>query len=339
MMEIDEGNLDTLILVRLLAAPARKSLSRSDVLRAVLLILRGSMDAAAAKEAALSSLERLERKGLREPGRMKPTPDGERQALAALGVERTAVPRSWREAKGLFLPLALGIPGGRESRARVRDADALRAEVLRRQLGLQGTAKLTFAAALNQWAARELGLDGKPFTLARIRAHVLGRAIGLDSARTSDQVAAVAVAKFANARGSSGTELRDALVRGWLRGGGAADDAAMTKPTESSSSPAAPPLDQFAGVVRALAHAETSARFGRDKVFIASLWHRARMIPEFQSLDEGAFKALLVDAHRAGLLHLSRADLTSAMSPTMVRDSEVSYLNAVFHFVNDEVSP
>lgn len=334
MIKIDEEHLDTLILVRLLAASGRKSLSRSDVLRAVLPILRGSMDPAAANEVTLSSLERLERKGLREPGRMKPTLEGERHALTALGVERAAVPRTWREAKGLLLPLALGMPGGRDSRARIRDADALRAEVVRKRLRLQGTAKLTFAAALNQWAGRELGLDGKPFTLARIRAHVLGRAIGLDAPRTSDQVAAIAVAKFANARNSSANELRDALVRGWLRSGGAVDEATTAKPTEST-----PALEEFAGVVRALAHAETGARFGRDKVFIASLWHRARMTPELQSLDEGTFKAMLVDAHRAGLLHLSRADLTSAMSPTMVRDSEVSYLNAVFHFVNDEASP
>ncbi len=53
-------------------------------------------------------------------------------------------------------------------------------------------------------------------------------------------------------------------------------------------------------------------------------------------MSEDEFKAKLVEAHRSGLLRLSRADLTPAMAPEVVADSEVPYLNAVFHFVDLE---
>jgi hypothetical protein len=333
MTLIDETHLDTVVLLRLMVAPNAKRLSRSDVLRSLSPIVRGCIDAGAAKDTLIQSLERLEQAGLREKGRMSPTPDGERRALSLLGIERSAFPKTWGEVKALLVPFALGLPQSSDSRERVRSADALRSEIVRTRLGLTGGSKMTFASALNHWAARELGLDGKAFTLSNIRAHVLGRAIGLASSRSAKQLPGIVVAKLANARNSSATELREALLRDWLLG-----THAQAAP-ESLERDAPLPLDRFAAIVRGLARDERSARFGRDKVFISSLWERAREVAELQTLDEASFKARLIDAHRDGLLRLSRADLTSAMSPSMVRDSEVPYLNAVFHFVNDEVSP
>ena len=50
-------------------------------------------------------------------------------------------------------------------------------------------------------------------------------------------------------------------------------------------------------------------------------------------LDLPAFKQRLVEANQAGLLTLSRADLVQVMDPADVRDSEIQYLNATFHFL------
>ena len=56
-------------------------------------------------------------------------------------------------------------------------------------------------------------------------------------------------------------------------------------------------------------------------------------IPTFRTMDLDAFKERLAEANNARLLDLSRADLVQAMDPEDVRESEVHYLNATFHFV------
>lgn len=84
-------------------------------------------------------------------------------------------------------------------------------------------------------------------------------------------------------------------------------------------------LVDFAKAVRErCASAPPAMRFGRYKVFIAEL-------------DLGRTGVeLLLEAHRSGLLRLSRADLVPAMDSALVAKSEVSYLNACFHFVDLE---
>ena len=82
-------------------------------------------------------------------------------------------------------------------------------------------------------------------------------------------------------------------------------------------------------------------RFGR-KVFIAALWRRLRTAPSFHGMPFSDFKRKLVEAHRAGLLVLARADLVGAMDPQEVADSETDVraasgsTMAQFHFVVDE---
>ena len=55
--------------------------------------------------------------------------------------------------------------------------------------------------------------------------------------------------------------------------------------------------------------------------------------PEFRGTDFPTFKQRLAEANNARLLDLSRADLVQAMDPEDVQLSEVSYLNASFHFI------
>ena len=77
----------------------------------------------------------------------------------------------------------------------------------------------------------------------------------------------------------------------------------------------------------------TTGRFGDSKVFIAHVWKSLQSDPAFGTMDVAAFRKRLAEANNARLLDLSRADLVQAMDPDDVRQSEVHYLNATFHFV------
>ena len=101
------------------------------------------------------------------------------------------------------------------------------------------------------------------------------------------------------------------------------------------TSAASPELDlpAFAERVKAAARDCPTGRFGDNKVFIAHVWKASSRIPRFATMDLDAFKERLAEANNARLLDLSRADLVQAMDPDDVRQSEVHYLNATFHFV------
>jgi hypothetical protein len=100
-------------------------------------------------------------------------------------------------------------------------------------------------------------------------------------------------------------------------------------------------LREFASVVLALAgqidedpnpEGGARGRFGR-KVFIAAIRCALRGT-KYARLPRVTVDELLLLAHRAGLLELTRADLVAAMDPDEVRDSEIVHpAGAHFHFV------
>ncbi len=98
---------------------------------------------------------------------------------------------------------------------------------------------------------------------------------------------------------------------------------------------APPPFDlaQFARLVRNTAATSREGRFGDRKVFISALWRQLRDHPICARMDLALFKAHLVDANRADLLALHRADLVAAMDPAEVEASQTHYGTATFHFV------
>lgn len=78
--------------------------------------------------------------------------------------------------------------------------------------------------------------------------------------------------------------------------------------------------------------ADSPYRFGRYKVFLAA----------FPDLSSKHFRSLLVRAHQAGYLQLSRADLIPAMDQRMVARSEIRGGPggiSEWHFVTTEVLP
>lgn len=72
-----------------------------------------------------------------------------------------------------------------------------------------------------------------------------------------------------------------------------------------------------------------------DRVFISSAWLKlpASLAAQIDGIDN--FKTLLVEASRAGLIHLSRADLISQMNRHLVAGSAIQLFGQdQFHFIN-----
>src|SRR5690606_6950954 len=86
-------------------------------------------------------------------------------------------------------------------------------------------------------------------------------------------------------------------------------------------------------VPRLKAAAPRVKRFGERKLFIGSAWEALKDEPRVAALGIDGFKDVLVEAHRRGVLELSRADLVAAMDPADVAASETRHLNATYHFI------
>ena len=81
-----------------------------------------------------------------------------------------------------------------------------------------------------------------------------------------------------------------------------------------------------------LSIAKRAKKFGSNKAFIGSIW-RLGGNSSFRELSRGKFNEMLIKAHKQGLLHLSRADLVSAMDKYDVNSSSIKHMNTEYHFV------
>jgi hypothetical protein len=89
-------------------------------------------------------------------------------------------------------------------------------------------------------------------------------------------------------------------------------------------------------VREAAAHAHTGL-FGDRKVLISALYRELGARAGVPDLE--AFKHLLVEANKRGLLHLHRADFPEGLDESEVSASATHYLHAVFHFVERQETP
>jgi hypothetical protein len=268
----------------------------------------------AAPGALAAALDDAAAQGLltRARGKLTLTDAGRAEATRFTGAERAP----WSKVRGpALLEKVLDLPPGK------RDADGLRAALIARehQLGPGAASTLTRAADALGW--KLLGIDRDvPFTRGNVLTALIERAggaagAGKDLEATLRQLAARAV----EARGAGSAQLRDAVLRRWLGG-------AAPAPKDDGDD-----LESFARRVNEAARAAESGRFGDNKVFISHVHRRIG-----GALDD--FKARLIEAHRGGLVSLSRADLVEAMDPVDVRESETRYLSATYHFVRVEGS-
>jgi hypothetical protein len=92
-------------------------------------------------------------------------------------------------------------------------------------------------------------------------------------------------------------------------------------------------LEAFAQDVLDAARTSRTGRFGEDRVFINHVWKQFKRVHPSSGLDAESFKARLVEANRARLLSLVRADLAPMLDPRDVQASETRYLSTAFHLL------
>jgi hypothetical protein len=156
-------------------------------------------------------------------------------------------------------------------------------------------------------------------------------AIGADL--TLDKVARIAVTKLADAASSKADVVTSALALRWLleEAGPAAEQPAP--PVTTPRLAAASTLEHVVEKVRRASDGAGVRQYGPGKVFIASVWEALASDAEIAALGEQGFKDVLAEAHRRGLIALSRADLVAAMDPRDVARSEIRHHNATYHFI------
>jgi hypothetical protein len=274
-------------------------------------------------------LDELVRGGLLTARPYRLTDAGRTEALGFLGLDALPARTYWKTVRTRYLlTRALGVPEATaETRKRVADADGLGAFLLKTHFDLPAGAGTTLPRALEALVCKELGFSAET-SLDAVKAIVLSRLLGSAERLDMQQIREQLPRQVVGARKGGVEELREAALQRWVEGeNGQRSEATATEELGGFD------LPSFAATVQAAARHCPTGRFGDNKVFINHVWHGLRQEPGFPDLGLPAFKARLVEANRAGLLRLERADLVQAMDPTDVRESETPYLNAVFHFV------
>ncbi|MET0411791.1 MAG: hypothetical protein ABW217_10880 [Polyangiaceae bacterium] len=175
--------------------------------------------------------------------------------------------------------------------------------------------------------------EGKTVSLA---AAVLAEHFGfpVTADLTLEQVARRAVTKLADASSAKADVVTAALAARWLCEEDAAVPMAQPAATRSNASSAtASTLQHVVEKVRRASAGAGVRQYGPEKVFIASVWEVLAGDAEIAALGEQGFKDVLAEAHRRGLVTLSRADLVTAMDPRDVAASEIRHHNATYHFI------
>jgi hypothetical protein len=295
MKQANEGRLGDLIVLRLSVRAATPP-APSDVSKALYALLARQLSASEWREAFRAALAALRRAGLVDDQRLALTDAGWRRAQALLRLKEPPKARDWRELKRRYLP------------------------------------RLLFGADVP---------EGKPINpVAAVLAQQLG--LPIDPGLTLEQVARRAVAKFADAPKVTADAVTNALALRWLCE--AVPQAAVPQVAvppapalqQASSAPRAATASTLEHVVEKVRRASAGSgvrRYGPEKVFIASVWEVLSGDAEIAALGEQGFKDVLAEAHRRGLVTLSRADLVAAMDPRDVAASEIRHQNATYHFI------
>jgi hypothetical protein len=314
------SKLELLILARLSVRAAKRP-SEAQVAKSLHAMLARRFSALEWREAQTQALRSLRQAGLVAQHQLALTPLGRARLKAALG--REPVASSWRELKTRYLPALLF------TETRVSAGVDPRLAVLAQRLGVAVTARSSPESLLHAWMKQELGIRGA-LSLDEVGCALLARELGLRPRQAPAAVLRQSVTRLSGALKDTPEAVADALTERWLF-------AEQAKPVATPSP--SPSLADDAFVTRAVAkiagatHAPSARPYGPNKVFIASVWESLASDPELCALGEQGFKALVVKAHRRGLLDLSRADLVAAMDPRDVAASETRHRNATYHFI------
>ncbi|HEX4337174.1 MAG TPA: hypothetical protein VH062_14750 [Polyangiaceae bacterium] len=331
---IDEKKLQVLLLCRL-SFPTKKASSISEVSRRLFPFVDSLVSAREWRTLLERTIGAARDAGLVDTKQLRITVKGQKEVRHVLG---SAPPvKDWRAFKQQRL-LRLVTDGAAPNGSRAA------AMLLGQALGVSPAPKET--AVVDEWLTRKLGLRGKQVTLGGLRAALVAKELGVPVRQSLVEVVRLAVARQADAPSGSEEHLLNAMVARYVSrvpapGKGAKRgletktraSAGTSKGNGASTADLREPAD-FASRVLAVAHGSAVRRFGPTKTFIGSVWAALRSDRDMDRIGETRFKQLLADAHRRGLLTLSRADLVTAMDPDDVNASEVNHLGATYHFIN-----
>jgi hypothetical protein len=277
------------------------------------------------KERVTAVLNELRAAGMLPAKGQVLTDAGRSHALATLGLSELPPKCNWGMIKAKYLvPKALGLtPWSEAEIARVNTADKLAARLLKAKYELPITADAKLKDVLEALVCKLAGFPGCG-SFKELTATVISRELQVDPPLSVKDAPKLAPRLLLDAKKAGVDGYRMQLLAGLF------EDR-----VEPSPEPAAEPMDlqTFAELVRTLAPSAPTGWTGDDLLLISHVWNHVHGRPEFQAYDNASFKEKLVEANRARLLTLSRADLIQALDPQDVRESEVSYLDSVFHFL------
>lgn len=331
----DRKRIEDLVLVRLLAGdgvPVTRAKLAKDLESLVEHRYMGTAWTEVLGEAFASLEEQGDLEVAKGGKKVYPTDSGKIRARAFLGVERLPTGTSWKTLRRVYLfAKAMDVPAVAPTAVnRLSSATGMCAVILRDAYDLPTDKVPTPAQALNALLWKQLGRDStEAFSMSAVKTFLLGRALGESTKMTPAQLQKALAGKAVGARRVDS----ESLLRGALKRLLAGDDAHGAMPAAATK----PSLETFARDVLAAGASSQTGWFGdpaiANKVFISHVYKAyAQRHPEnADGLDR--FKERLVEANRAGLLRLSRADLVEAMNPDDVRASETLHMNASFHFV------
>jgi len=351
------STIGQLILARLLiggdkgdtAAKIKKDLTPLLVHRWVGTALAERIDQTTAELESNGLITILRGKSKRSVRKFVLTGNGHQCGLDFLGVIQLPPKTTWAKLKKIYLlARALGLAASTSTVIKALSSEpGFKAILLKRQYDLPTVAFPKFDEALDAlaWQLIGFGNSTRKFDLRSVKTALFNRELG--NGGTTDFKTAVAhlLSRKVAAQRDDPRELRDAVLRGWINHdeSGLADSGlaershtiiALEQPMPSPPLPLHElDLASFAEQVKSVACTCTTGRFGDNKVFIAHVWRALQGTPLFQSMDLAFFKERLASANNARLLDLSRADLVQAMDPNDVRQSELRYFNATFHFI------
>ena len=316
--------------------------------------LTAVVDRALVKLTARGLVTRLPTKRKKDVPSVVLTPEGRQAALKFLKVSELPAKTTWATLKkSLLLARSLGLtapgpafskPGGFQAvllrqkyhlpLGEYPDLKDVKTELTRKLLNMGPKEVVTAAAIKTDLTRKFLNMGPKEkVTIDTIQSALLGRELGehrpTDPKKALDRL----ISRQVGARRESDAEWRDAVLRHWVNESIDGQASQSPAPSHPASLPPAFDLAAFARKVKAAAEACTSGHFGDDKVFISHVWNSLKNDTDFYIKDLAVFKQHLAEANNARLLDLSRADLVQAMDPDDVRLSEVTYLNAAFHFI------
>jgi len=265
-------------------------------------------------------------------------------------LQLTRLPKAaWHEVRdGYIIALALNLKPTSQLVARLLSAEGLRSVLLTKTFDLPfdiisvtpeqirfGLAKLAETRGLTS------GIRTTPITQNDItqREAVMMASKLLKSrhvVESDGELMACLSAEVVGAVNESAQELRQMLFRQLISSKESSQviskEGGQSRGSESITQ-APPSLPEFTQQVLDIAKDIAVGWPGNKRAFISHIWRQlCQKFPHWQ-LDEEAYKEMILNAHRAGLLRLAIADLRDKTNMEDVAQSRIEYKNSEWHFI------